>query len=81
MQEKFRDLRWVPLKPEFIDYPNAQFLMIGSAHDDLGRAASAEPDKKKPQEEQPGQELEQMELENESRVNALKGTWPMSALL
>lgn len=74
MQEEFGNLRWIPLKPEFIDYPNAQFLMIGSAHGDLGRAASTESEKKKPQEEKPGEEVEQMELENQSRVDALKGT-------
>lgn len=74
MKEQFADLRWVPTKPELIDYPNAQFLMIGSSQDELGRAASAEPREKKPEEEQPRQELEQMEAENESRVDALKGT-------
>ncbi|RMJ25109.1 hypothetical protein PHISP_04008 [Aspergillus sp. HF37] len=73
VKEQFADLRWVPTKPELIDYPNAQFLMIGSSQDDLGRAASAEPREKKPEEEQPKQELEQMEAENESRVDALKG--------
>lgn len=68
------------MKPEFIDYPNAQFLMIGSAENELGRAASAELDGKNPQEEQPGEELEHMELENEHRVDALKGMWIMFIL-
>lgn len=56
--------------------------MIGSAQDDLGRAASAEPDGKKPGQEQPGEELEKMENENEHRVEALKGTYtsPLSPL-
>ena len=49
--------------------------MIGSAHDDLGRAASTGPDGKKPEQEQPGEELEKMESENEHRVDALKGTF------
>lgn len=25
----FGHYRWVPLRPELIDYPNAQFLLIG----------------------------------------------------
>lgn len=70
--EKFRDLRWVPLEPEFIEYPNAQFLMIGEAQDSLGKAATAEGNKE-PHEEEPGEELEKLEEENEHRVEELKG--------
>ncbi|KAF7717011.1 Uncharacterized protein PECH_003174 [Penicillium ucsense] len=72
IMEQFRDLRWVPLRPEFIDYPNAQLLMIGEAHDSLGKAATAEVEKK-PQESEPGKELEEMAHENEERVHALSG--------
>lgn len=71
--DKFRDLRWVPLEPEFIDYPNAQFLMIGEAHDGLGKAAIAEPGGKTPEQEEPGEELEKLEHENEDRIEALSG--------
>ncbi|KAI9927700.1 hypothetical protein ASPWEDRAFT_173345 [Aspergillus wentii DTO 134E9] len=73
IREKFQDLRWVPLEPEFIDYPNAQFLMIGEAGDGLGKAATAEAGGKQPHEEQPGEELEKMEHENEERIEALQG--------
>ena len=73
VQQKFGDYRWVPLEPEFIDYPNAQFLMIGEATDELGTAATAEPDKKEAHEEQPGEELEKLEHENEERIESLKG--------
>ncbi|KAJ5965508.1 hypothetical protein N7481_012222 [Penicillium waksmanii] len=69
----FGDLRWVPLEPEFIEYPNAQFLMIGEAQDTLGKAATAEEGAKQPHEEEPGHELEQLERENELRVEALQG--------
>lgn len=55
--------------------------MIGSAQDDLGRTASAEPDGKKPEQEQPGEELEKMESENEHRVDALRGTTPFLILI
>lgn len=73
MREKFHDLRWVPTEPEFIDYPNAQFLMIGEAHDQLGKAATAEADGKEPNQEQPGEELEKLEHGNEERIEALEG--------
>ncbi|GIJ87526.1 hypothetical protein Asppvi_006434 [Aspergillus pseudoviridinutans] len=73
VRQKFGDYRWVPLEPEFIDYPNAQFLMIGEATDDLGKAATAEPGKKETHEEQPGEELEKLEQENEERIESLKG--------
>lgn len=70
--EKFGDLRWVPLQPEFIEYTNAQILMIGEAMDSLGKAATAE-DNKKPGEAEPGQELARLAEENECRVNTLQG--------
>jgi hypothetical protein len=61
------------LTPEFINYQNAQFLMVGEATDDLGKAATAEPDGKRSEEKQPGEELEQLEDENKERVDSLKG--------
>lgn len=72
VREKFGDLRWVPLEPEFLEYPNSQFLMIGEAQNSLGKAATAEGGKQ-PHEEEPGQELEKLEQENEHRVEALQG--------
>lgn len=73
IREKFADYRWVPLEPVFINYSNAQILMIGEAQDELGKAAIAEPDGKKENQEQPGEELEKLEHENEERIEALQG--------
>lgn len=81
MREKFGDYRWVPLQPEFIDYPNAQFLMIGEATDDLGKAATAEEGDKQANEAQPGEELEKLEQENEERIEALRGKLPSLTML
>jgi hypothetical protein len=64
----------VPLQPEFLDYPNAQFLMIGEGQNDLGKAATAQGEKL-PHEEEPGQELEKLEDENEHRIDALQGMY------
>lgn len=72
VREKFKDLRWVPLEPEFIEYPNSQFLMIGEAQDTLGKAATSE-GRKQQHEQEPDQELEKLEEENEHRVEALEG--------
>ncbi|KAJ5594182.1 uncharacterized protein N7459_000390 [Penicillium hispanicum] len=72
VRAKFGDLRWVPMQPEFIEYPNSQFLMIGEAQDKLGKAATAE-GRKQEHEEEPGQEIEKLEQENEHRIGALQG--------
>lgn len=69
----------MPLEPDFIEYPNAQFLMIGEAQDELGKAATAEPDGKQAHEEQPGEELEKLEHENEERIESMEGISPLAA--
>lgn len=56
-----------------LDFPNAQFLMVGSAAGDLGKAATAEPGDKRPEEQQPEEELIKMEEENEDRIETLGG--------
>ncbi|KAE8382883.1 hypothetical protein BDV26DRAFT_277804 [Aspergillus bertholletiae] len=73
VREKFQDHRWAPLTPEFIDYPNAQFLMIGRTTNDPGKAGTAESDGKPSEEAQPEEELEKLEGENEERVESLNG--------
>lgn len=69
------------MEPEFIDYPHAQFLMIGEAQEDLGKAATAEAGGKEPHQEQPGEELEKLEHENEERIEALEGISSLSFFL
>ncbi|KKK16698.1 hypothetical protein ARAM_004014 [Aspergillus rambellii] len=73
MLEKFRDLRWIPMEPELIDYPNAQFLMIGSTSGGLAKVALAEPGETRPEEEEPQEEVIKMEEENEDRIETLGG--------
>lgn len=72
VMEKFGDLRWAPAEPEFLDYPNAQFLMVGERQEELGKAGIAETGKE-PHQKQPGEELEQLEEENEERMEHLDG--------
>ncbi|KAL1983112.1 hypothetical protein VTN96DRAFT_442 [Rasamsonia emersonii] len=73
VMEKFADLRWVPAEPELLDYPNAQFLMIGEAQDNLGKGGISEAGGKEPNQEQPGEVLEKFEDENLGRIESLKG--------
>ncbi|EZG08737.1 hypothetical protein H106_02109 [Trichophyton rubrum CBS 735.88] len=69
LMDDFRDLRWVPLKPKFIDYPNAQFMMLGEAQGHLGKGGKTEG--KAPEQEDAGEELEHLEGEDEIRAEAL----------
>ena len=73
MLQKFGKYRWIPTEPDFIDYPNAQFLMIGEGQDTLGKAATAGAEAKEPGEEEPGEELENLEEGNLERIEALGG--------
>ncbi|KAI1912359.1 hypothetical protein LOZ53_005891 [Ophidiomyces ophidiicola] len=63
-----RNLRWVPLEPRFLDYPNAQFLMIGEAQ---GKGGLTEEDQSR-EKELAGEELELLEHENELRASPLR---------
>ncbi|EFR02863.1 hypothetical protein MGYG_05864 [Nannizzia gypsea CBS 118893] len=69
VMDDFRDLRWVPLEPKFIDYPNAQFMMLGEAQGHLGKGGMTEG--KALEQEDAGEELEHLELENEIRAGSL----------
>lgn len=69
--DDFRDLRWVPLQPKLIDYPNAQFMMLGEAQGRLGKGGKTE--EKAPGEENAGEELENLEHEDEIRAGSLEG--------
>ncbi|OJD15394.1 hypothetical protein AJ78_04364 [Emergomyces pasteurianus Ep9510] len=56
IQDEFDDLRWVPLRPEFLNYPNAQFLLIGGTHHEPAEA---------------GKEVEKLEHQDETRTSPL----------
>ncbi|KKZ65853.1 hypothetical protein EMCG_08358 [[Emmonsia] crescens] len=56
VQDEFGDLRWVPLRPEFLDYPNAQFLLVGGTHHEAAETAK---------------EVETFEHQDEARISPL----------
>ena len=62
----------MPLQPKFMDYENAQFLLIGEGLGELGKAVEQQAgDEKK---ETPLEEIEKLEHEDEIRVEHLRGT-------
>lgn len=73
MQEEFRGLRWMPLQPKHLEYPNCQLLLIGEHAGELGKAVdSVAKDDKNDAKETPQEELEKLEGEDEIRAEALK---------
>lgn len=72
----FRDLRWAPLRPEMIDYNNAQFLLIGEKH---GPESALEDEGNEKLTDSPEQEFEKLEEEDEQRVENLAEDDPIFA--
>lgn len=80
IQKKFRNLRWMPLIPELLDYQNTQFLIIGEGLGDMGAATQeVEKDKKDDSKDKPVEELEKLEEEDHERVDGLKEDDPVFA--
>jgi hypothetical protein len=71
--EIFGFYRWVPLKPELIEYPNAQVLLIGRARREV---SSVVPEGKREDRMRADQELEEMARRNEERENHFRGSHP-----
>ena len=64
IQKKFRNLRWAPLEPEFLDYAGAQVLVIGEGLGDLNKATEEQSkDQKDDEKEKPVEEIEKLEEE------------------
>ncbi|KAF2495188.1 hypothetical protein BU16DRAFT_461127 [Lophium mytilinum] len=73
--EEFRGLAWAEVKPNYLDYPNAQILLIGEGNNnDLGTAVEpTSKDQKNDDKETPLEEMEKLEHEDELRVQHLHG--------
>lgn len=73
--KEFRNLRWAPLRPEMIDYDNAQFLLIGEKHGpDSAIKGGDGQDSTAPEDT-----FEKLEDEDEQRVENLKEDDPIFA--
>ncbi|KAK0114673.1 hypothetical protein ONS95_014158 [Cadophora gregata] len=80
IQKKFRNLRWMPLEPELLNYKNTQFLIIGEGMGEMDKAVQElSKDAKDDTKEKPIEELEKLEEEDHDRVEHLKGDDPVFA--
>ncbi|KAL8738684.1 MAG: hypothetical protein Q9181_000568 [Wetmoreana brouardii] len=70
--DEFRGRGWMPLTPKLLDYENTQFLIIGHNEGALDKATVPQPDDEKQNKEAPKEELEQLEHEDDLRVEHLK---------
>ncbi|KAK3068349.1 hypothetical protein LTR53_014165 [Teratosphaeriaceae sp. CCFEE 6253] len=67
--DEFGSLGWLPARPEHLNYPNAQVLIIGEDFNGEG----TEKDERNGGKETPAEELEKLEHEDELRIQHLKG--------
>ncbi|TKA77769.1 hypothetical protein B0A55_04686 [Friedmanniomyces simplex] len=67
--DEFGSLGWLPARPEHLNYANAQVLLIGEDFNGDG----TQKDEKDKSKETPVEELEQLEHEDELRIEHLKG--------
>ncbi|KAK1984755.1 hypothetical protein LZ30DRAFT_779597 [Colletotrichum cereale] len=72
IKDQFRDLRWMPTKPEHLDYVNSQVLMIGESS---GIEKAVEPKQKdvKAGKDNPEEVLQEIEDEDTKRMEHLSG--------
>lgn len=68
--EEFRGLAWTEVKPKYLDHEYCQILLIGENTD---KAVEATKKNEKHGKETPKEEIEQLEHEDELRVQHLKG--------
>jgi len=73
--DEFRNLRWAPLKPEFLDYKNTQMLLIGEGQGGLGKAGEQTEEDAEKGATEPVEEMERLEEYDEERIKNLKGTF------
>lgn len=71
--KRFRNLRWLPLEPDFLDYENTQFIIIGEGLGNTNKAMEEQPkDKKDDEKETPQEEIDQLDGEVRNRMPCLK---------
>ena len=63
----------MPLQPKFLDYPNAQILLIGHHENALEKATDQEQQGEDDSKDKPLEEMEKLEDEDQIRIDHLKG--------
>jgi len=71
--EEFGSRGWMPAKPKYLDYANAQMLLIGEDFEKSGNLEPTPKDQKDDSKETPQEELEKLEHEDELRVEHISG--------
>ncbi|KAJ5046604.1 uncharacterized protein L3040_003843 [Drepanopeziza brunnea f. sp. 'multigermtubi'] len=80
IQSKFRNLRWMPLEPELLNYQHTQFLIIGEGLGDMDKAVEEmSRDERDDETETPGEEMAKLEEEDHRRVQHLEQDDPIFA--
>ena len=69
----------MPLKPECLNYANAQFILIGHKDNALEKAADQEPEGEDQGKDKPIEEIEKLEDEDHIRIEHLKGSYSCHA--
>jgi len=70
--EEFGSRGWLSTKPHHLDYDNAAFLIIGESSG-LDHVEAKSQDEKDENKETPVEEMEELEHENEIRIEHMKG--------
>ena len=70
--EEFRSLRWMPSKPEHLNYPNSQILLVGESSG-IDKAVEPQEKDQKGHKEKPREVLENLEHEDLKRMQHLPG--------
>ncbi|KAF2402315.1 hypothetical protein EJ06DRAFT_554972 [Trichodelitschia bisporula] len=74
-EPKFGRLSWMPIpEANFLDYPNAQILLIGEAQNGFGHAVEPTKEDEKQSKATPQEELETLENEGQIRIEGLGGS-------
>jgi hypothetical protein len=71
--EEFGGRGWMPAQPKYLDYANAQMLLIGEDFESSGNLEPTSKDEKDDSKETPQEELEKLEHEDELRVQHISG--------
>lgn len=70
--EEFRSLRWLPSKPEHLDYANTQVLLVGESSG-IGKATEPQSGDKGTGVKEPLEVIEELEDEDTERMKHLGG--------
>lgn len=72
IHEEFRDLRWIPSRPNHLDYDNSQTLLIGESSG-IEKALTPQEEDEKANKDKPLEAMEELEEEDLKRMKHMPG--------